>query len=426
MDISVLITLVIVVIAYGFIIFGKKNKAVIVFGLSLVIAALKLVEGLDPENISRVVDLDTLGLLLGMMIIVAFLNTSGFFEYFSIKVIKFGGERFYFTLTLLMIVVALTSAFLDNVVTIIVMAPMMFLIADMLGMDPVPLIVLTLVIDNIGGGATLIGSPFNLVLGSISGFSFNDFIIKLGPASIFAFIAVMLYFKRFIKVDEAVVSKIRRLSEMDEGRAINDRKMMQMSLAVFLTVILLFVVHNLIDVDLSYIALLGGVFLLVANKKDFEYVAAKIDWDMLFFFAGLYITSYALESVGITSLIAEGLKSVMSNQLMILITPFILAAISVPILNNVPAALIFGPVLKILVGAGFPTIIWWSFALSGNLATSLTPLGAVQNIVAVAYLEKEIGRSFGFKEYVRWMIMPVAISLMIGLAYIFGIFMISK
>ncbi|AKI98239.1 citrate transporter [Kosmotoga pacifica] len=423
---NTLITLIIVVVTYGFIIFGKKNKAVITFGLALVIAAMKLVEGLEPENISRVIDLDTLGLLTGMMIIVAFLNSSGFFEYFSIKVIKFGGERFYFTLTLLMVVVALTSAFLDNVVTIIVMAPMMFLIADLLDMDPVPLIMLTLVIDNIGGGATLIGSPFNLVLGSISGFSFNDFIIKLGPASILVFMVLMLYFKKHIKVDASIISNIKKLDEMDENKAITDWKMMRVSLAVFLAVIILFVIHTVIGVELSYIALLGGIVLLLVNKKGFDHVSDKIDWDMLFFFAGLYIISHALESIGITELMANGLLHFQDSQLMMLIIPFALAAIFVPILNNVPAALIFGPVFRILVGFGFSTMIWWAFAISGNFATSLTPLGAVQNIVAITYLEREIGRSFGFKEYVRWMIMPVTISLVIGLLYILGLFAISK
>jgi len=282
MTANAILVLIIVATAYLYIIFGKKNKPVVVFSLALIISALRLVEGLDAENFSHVVDVDTLGLLTGMMI-VAFLSKSGFFEYFSIKIIKFGWKRFFLTVTMLMIIVALTSAFLDNVVTILVMVPMIFLISDMLEISPIPLIMLTILMDNIGGAATLIGSPLNLVIGSISWYSFNDFMVKMGPVSILAFIAVLLYFKRHLKIDEKTLNNIEKLNQMDENKAITDKKMMIYSLIDFVLVIILFILHSTLNVELAVIALLGGSILVFKFTHGYEDVAKDIDWDMLFF-----------------------------------------------------------------------------------------------------------------------------------------------
>ncbi|ONN28068.1 citrate transporter [Thermosipho affectus] len=419
MPLKHILVIIIVLTSYLYIIFGKKNKPAVVFSLALLISALRLVNGLNSENFSHIVDVDTLGLLTGMMMIVAFLNKSGFFEYFSIKIIKFGGKKFFLTMTLLMIIVALTSAFLDNVVTILVMAPMIFLISDMLELNPIPLIMLTILMDNIGGSATLIGSPLNLVIGSISGYSFNDFIKVMGPVSILAFIGVLLYFKKHLKVDEKSLKNIEKLNQMDEKKAITNPKMMWFSLIDFIIVIILFILHSTLNLELSVIALIGGSILIIKFSNGYEDVGKDIDWDMLFFFAGLYMTSYALEEIGFTQQIANLFLPFKSNNLIILGVFYILSIITIPILNNVPSALILAPVIKILVSHGVNPILWWTFAIASNFATSLTPLGAVQNLVAVNYLEKNLGRKFGFFEYMRWKIVPVFLTLIIGIVYIF-------
>ena len=418
MDLHSVFVLILVSIAYLYIIFGKKNKPVVVFGIALIISAFRLVDGLNTENFSHVVDIDTLGLLTGMMIIVAFLNKSGFFEFFSIKIIKIGGKNFYLTVSLLMIIVALTSAFLDNVVTILVMAPMIFLISDMLEISPIPLMMLTIIMDNIGGSATLIGSPLNLVIGSISGLSFNDFLIKMGPVAIFAFIAVLFYFKKHIKIDEKLLSNIEKLFEMDENRAITNKQMMIFSLIDFVIVITLFILHSILNVELAVIALLGSSFLIFKFSNGYEDVAKDIDWDMLFFFAGLYMLSYALEEIGFTEKIASMFSPIISHQILILFIFYLISIFTVPILNNVPTALILAPVIKILVAKGVSPLLWWTFAIGANFSTNLTPLGAIQNIVAVNFLEKNLGRKFRFFEYLKWKIIPVLISLIIGAFYI--------
>ncbi|SHH52688.1 ArsB/NhaD family transporter [Thermosipho atlanticus] len=413
-----IIALLIVGIAYYYIIFGKKYKAPVVFGLSLIVAALKLVEGLEPENISKVVDFNTLGLLAGMTVIVEFLKKTGLFQFLAIRIVKIGGKRFFWTVVGLMLLVAISSAFLDNLVTIILIAPMIFLIADTLGLDPVPFLILTIIIDNIGGMSTLIGSPLNLVLGSVSGLGFNDFIKNMGLITIISFIAVILMFRKYTKIDEGILSKLKKLADIDERKAIVDPKSLKFTISVFFLVIVLFALHNVVNIDLSFIALLGAILVMLFHKKEFNDISSEIDWDTLFFYAGLYILSYALEEIGITNLLAGLFMPLSGNYFLATIVIFGFVSLAIPWLSAVPGTLIIAPVLKILVNSGFSTQFWWVYGVSANLATNLTPLGAVQNIVGVNLLSKQIGRNFGFGEYMKWAFKPFLVTSLIGLGYV--------
>ncbi|MCD6105114.1 MAG: anion permease [Thermosipho sp. (in: Bacteria)] len=172
------------------------------------------------------------------------------------------------------------------------------------------------------------------------------------------------------------------------------------------------------NVELAVIALLGGSFLIFKFSNGYEDVAKEIDWDMLFFFAGLYMLSYALEEIGFTEKIASMFSPIISHQILILFIFYLISIFTVPILNNVPTALILAPVIKILVAKGVSPLLWWTFAIGANFSTNLTPLGAIQNIVAVNFLEKNLERKFRFFEYLKWKILPVLISLIIGAFYI--------
>ncbi|OOC43387.1 SLC13 family permease [Thermosipho sp. 1074] len=408
----------IVIIAYGYIIFGKKYKAPIVFGLAILVSALKLIEGLEPENISRVVDFNTLGLLAGMTVIVEFLKKTGLFQFLAIRVVKIGGKRFFLTITGLMILVAVSSAFLDNLVTIILIAPMIFLITDSLGLNPIPFLMLTIFIDNIGGMSTLIGSPLNLVLGSVSGLGFNDFIKNMGLITIISFAITMLLFKKYTVVDKDVEEKLEKLSDIDETMAITDKKSLRFTLLVFLIVLSLFGLHQVVEVDLSFVALLGAVAVILFHKKNFNDISNEIDWDTLFFYAGLYILSYALEEVGITRLLANMFLPLSGHLFYSLLAIFAFTSIAIPWLSAVPGTLIIAPVIKILVNAGFSPSFWWIYAVSANLATNLTPLGAVQNIVGVNLLSKQIGREFSFGEYIKWAFKPYLLTSLVGFTFV--------
>ncbi|MDK2946827.1 MAG: hypothetical protein PWQ85_1622 [Geotoga sp.] len=417
MDLEKIFALLIVVIAYYYIIFGKKYKAPVVFGLALIVAALRLVEGLEPDNISKVVDFNTLGLLAGMTVIVEFLKKTGLFQFLSIRIVKIGGKRFFWTVVGLMALVAVASAFLDNLVTIILIAPMIFVICDTLGLDPIPFLILTIIIDNIGGMSTLIGSPLNLVLGSVSGLGFNDFIRNMGLISIISFVVVLLLFKKYTKINQQILDRLESLRNIDERKAIVEPKSLKFTLSIFLVVIFLFAIHNVVEIDLSFIALLGAVAVMLYHRKEFNEISNEIDWDTLFFYAGLYILSYALEEIGITKMLAGMFMPLLAHKLLATFAIFGFVSISIPWLSAVPGTLIIAPVVRILVSSGFSSQFWWVYGVSANLATNLTLLGAVQNIVGVNLLSKQIGRNFGFGEYMKWTFKPYLVTSIIGLGY---------
>ena len=408
---TALIVLVLAVLAYYFIIFVNNiENSVTTLFFAIIIMFLKLhptgasnqeLLPMNMENLSHIVDFNTLGLLLGMMIIVAFLKKSGFFQYMIINILRLSRGNFHRMLLMLMIIVALTSAFLDNVITIMMTLPMIFLIADTMEIDPAPFVFMTIFIDNVGGMATLIGSPLNLVLGSISGKSFNEFIMNTGVFSIIAFIVIYWLSKRMIKLNDESLSKIRRLLEMDPNKAITDKKMMRVSTIVFLLVVVGFILHSFFEVELSYVSLLGALTLLFAFRKSFEKVAEDIDWDTLFFYMGLYIISYSLEEIGVIEAIAKALSPLASHPIIAFLGILWGSAIVIPFLSAVPGTLILAPVLKYLVGYGFSPNIWWAYAFGANLGTNLTPLGAVQNLIGVAMLEKQTGRKITFGEFMK-------------------------
>ncbi len=408
---TALIVLVLAVLAYYFIIFVNNiENSVTTLFFAIIIMFLKLhptgasnqeLLPMNMENLSHIVDFNTLGLLLGMMIIVAFLKKSGFFQYMIINILRLSRGNFHRMLLMLMIIVALTSAFLDNVITIMMTLPMIFLIADTMEVDPSPFVFMTIFIDNVGGMATLIGSPLNLVLGSISGKSFNEFIMNTGIFSIIAFIVIYWLSKRMIKLNDESLSKIRRLLEMDPNKAITDKKMMRVSTIVFLFVVVGFVLHSFFEIELSYVSLLGALTLLLAFRKSFEKVAEDIDWDTLFFYMGLYIISYSLEEIGVIEAIAKALSPLASHPIIAFLGILWGAAVVIPFLSAVPGTLILAPVLKYLVGYGFSPNIWWAYAFGANLGTNLTPLGAVQNLIGVAMLEKQTGKKITFGEFMK-------------------------
>ncbi|MCD6449639.1 MAG: anion permease [Thermotogaceae bacterium] len=410
---TALIVLVLAVLAYYFIIFVNSiENSVTTLFFAIIIMLLKLHPAhtsatnpelfpMNMENLSHIVDFNTLGLLLGMMIIVGFLKKSGFFQYMIINILRISKGNFHRMLLLLMIIVALTSAFLDNVITIMMTLPMIFLIADTMEVNPAPFVFMTIFIDNVGGMATLIGSPLNLVLGSVSGKSFNEFILNTGVFSIIAFIVIYLLSKKMIKLSSESLSKIKGLLEMDPEKAIADRKMMKVSTTIFLLVVAGFVMHSFSEIELSYISLLGALTLLFIFRKSFEKVSEDIDWDTLFFYMGLYIISYSLEEIGVIEAVAKAASPLASHPIIAFLGILWISALAIPFLSAVPGTLILAPVLKYLIGYGFSQNIWWAYALGANLGTNLTPLGAVQNLIGVSMLEKQTGKKVTFGEFMK-------------------------
>ncbi|MGM0640710.1 MAG: SLC13 family permease [Thermotogota bacterium] len=417
---NAVIVLLSTVIAYYFIIFSKKiNKAIMTFFIATVLFILKPVQGLNFENTGDIISFETLGILLGMMIIVEIMKETGFFTFVAVNVIKISKGNFWMVMFLLMIVVIFFSAFLDNLVTIILVAPIIFLIADTIRINPAPLMIFAIIVDNIGGMSTLIGSPLNIVLGSIGDLDFNRFLVIMLPISLISFVSSFILFKKQNDFDiESFNLRLKSLMKMDASKTIQDKNLMIKSVVIFLIVLTGFIMHTIIDIDLALIAMSGALLLMLLSGKDFEKMSKQIDWNTMFFYAGLFIITFSLEKIGVIEIISNVFMPLNDSPLILMLIIMWLGSIITPFLSAVPGTLIMAPVISLLVQNGGPYELWFAFAIGANLGTNLTPLGAVQNIVGLSLIEKQTGDSYGFVQYMKITYKFVLIPMLLGTAYL--------
>ncbi|HQQ57193.1 MAG TPA: SLC13 family permease, partial [Mesotoga sp.] len=276
------------VVAYILIISGKLNRSTVAFAAGTLILISKIIPDFDMKEIGRLVDFNTIGILIGMMIVVGTLRTTGFFEFVAVYVVRLTKGRLRFLMTLFMVTIAVFSAFLDNVTTILLFAPVIFLVADALGVSPKTFMLAGVLIANIGGTATLIGDPPNILIGSASGFGFMDFIKIDGPISILAIIVTVIYLDRVtFKPYRNTEDKLQRLASMDPSKAIVSRSGLIKSLVVFLAIIIGFLIHGLLKIEPSIIALTGAAAAMLLSGRNFAQLSEDIEWDTIFFFIGL-------------------------------------------------------------------------------------------------------------------------------------------
>ncbi|UYP01033.1 SLC13 family permease [Oceanotoga sp. DSM 15011] len=418
---SSVLVLAIAVLTYYFIIFARKiKKSIITFFLGVLLFMFKPVPGLNFENVGNIVSFETLGILLGMMIIVEIMKESGFFTFTAVNVIKLSRNKFWTAIFLLMIVVILFSAFLDNLVTIILIAPIIFLISDTLNIDPAPLMMLSIFVDNIGGMSTLIGSPLNIVLGSVGKLDFTQFLITMLPLTIISFLITFFMFKATYKEDTSNFSeKLKKLSEMDPKKAIQDKNSMIKSLIIFVIVLLGFMFHSIINMNIAIIAISGSMVLMLLTKRDFESMAKQLDWDTMFFYAGLFIVTFSLQEIGVIDVISNLFIPLINTPLVLMLIIMWVGALVIPFLSAVPGTLLIAPVVGVLISKGAPFELWYAYAIGANLGTNLTPLGAVQNIVGASLIQKQTGKEIGFAEYMKMASLTVLATLIVGTLYLF-------
>lgn len=279
------------------------NRTVAALLGAAVVITFGIVE--QSEAAGEFIDWNTIGLLAGMMVIVAVLDKTGLFEYLAIKSARWGRARPGRILILLAVVTAVLSAFLDNVTTVILMVPVTFLIADALGISPLPFILTQVLASNIGGAATLIGDPPNILIGSAAGLSFADFVLNLAPVVLLTLPFVLLYlylvFRKELKASQGAEETIMGL---DARGAIRDAVLLRKCLIVLGLVILGFFLHGLLHLEAATIALFGAAVLLLYAGSDVEGVLREVEWPTLFFFIGLFVLVGGLEATGVVGGVA--------------------------------------------------------------------------------------------------------------------------
>lgn len=398
------------------------NRTVAALLGAAVLIAFGVVE--QSEAASEFVDWNTIGLLAGMMVIVAILDKTGIFEYLAIKSAQWGKARPGRILILLALVTAFLSAFLDNVTTVILMVPVTFLIADALGMSPIPFLLSQVLASNIGGAATLIGDPPNILIGSAAGLTFADFIINMTPVVLLTIPAVLayLYFvfrKEFRRSKEAE----KTIRKMDARGAIRDRVLLRRSLTVLGLVIVAFFLHGALHLEVATIALLGAAALMLYARSDIEEVLREVEWPTLLFFVGLFILVGGLEVTGFVGGVAQLLTGVGSATSPVTAVVIIWgSALASAVVDNIPFTATMIPVIQELARAeGLSDAkiapLWWSLAIGADFGGNATLIGASANVV-VAGMSERAGQKISFVKFMIYGIPVTLISLLIATPYV--------
>ena len=397
------------------------NRTVVALLGAVIVIASGVVE--QAEAAVEFIDWNTIGLLAGMMIIVAVLDKTGIFEYLAIKSAKWGKARPRRILILLGAVTAFLSAFLDNVTTVILMVPVTFLIADALGVSPLPFLLAQVMASNVGGAATLIGDPPNILIGSAANLSFADFGVNLAPLVILTLPIVLgffyLAFRKDLRANEQAEAAIRALNP-DE--AIRDRVLLRKSLIVLGAVILGFFLHGLLHLEAATIALFGAAALLLYAKSNVEEILREVEWPTLLFFVGLFVLVGGLEATGFVGRIAELLTEATESLSLTAVIVLWGSALASGIVDNIPFTATMIPVIEELAQAeGLPETevrpLWWALAIGADFGGNLTLIGASANVV-VAGMSEKAGKKISFLKFLAYGAPVTLISLAIATPYV--------
>ena len=380
---------------------------------------------LDQEQAAtEFVDWNTIGLLAGMMVIVAIFERTGVFEYLAIKSAQWGKARPGRILILLSVVTAFLSAFLDNVTTVILMVPVTFLIADALESSPMPFLLTQVMASNVGGAATLIGDPPNILIGSAADLSFLDFVFALTPVVLLTLPAVLgvlyLMFRKDLSHSKDAEETI---GAMDAAASIRDPILLRKSLIVLGLVIVAFFLHGALHLEAATIALFGAAALMLYARSDVEGVLREVEWPTLLFFVGLFVLVGGLEATGFVGSIASALTNIASGTSALTAIVVIWGSgIASGVVDNIPFTATMIPVIQDLANAeGLSEEevrpLWWSLALGADFGGNLTLIGASANVV-VAGMSERAGQKISFIKFMIYGIPVTLVSLTIATVYV--------
>lgn len=421
---------VIFLTAYAVIVSEKIHKTIVaLFGASLLLV-LKLLQQREAFHVEELgVDWNVIFLLISMMIIINLMKPTGIFEYIAIKSAKWGKGDPFRILAIFAVVTAALSAFLDNVTTVLLITPVTLLIADALEVDPIPYLLSGVFASNIGGTATLIGDPPNIMIASKAHLDFMDFIYHLTPA-VFVIMAAYLLIIRLIwgrKLSAGDELK-QRIMRMDERQAIKDPVMLVKSLIVLAIVLAGFVLHGVLQLQPASVALFGAsLLLLLSAKHDLHHVFSEVEWPTIFFFIGLFIIVGAVVKVGLIRVMSEQVLALTKGDLFA--TSMVLmwfSAFASAIVDNIPYVATMNPLIIDMAQRLWPgetglrllqhpdlMPLWWSLALGACLGGNGSAIGASANVIVIGISEKA-GRKISFMRFMAYgmpiMIATVAIS----------------
>ncbi len=393
------------------------HRAVIV----LVGAALfVLVGALNQEQAFEAIDLDTLGLLVGMMIIVTITERTGIFEQAAIMAMRVSKGKPLAVVAMMVGMTALLSAFLDNLTSILLIAPITIIVASKFGMPPVPLLIMQIIASNIGGTATLVGDPPNIMIAGATGLSFNAFLINLAPISIVTLVVVcgVLYITRrsqFRGHGDTV-----DLQDMQPEVALATGRALWLPLGILSATIVAFFVHGAIGLEPATVALVGAAAMLLSDVAPIEETLGRIDWTTLFFFIGLFVMVGGLEHVGFIDSVAAATKDLTAGSRPAELFAILgIAAVGSAFVDNIPFTAAMIPVVEQLNEANDDSY-WWALSLGACFGGNATIIAAAANVACQGVAERH-GVRITFREFLKWGVPATLMSLAIAAAYIWAV-----
>ncbi len=416
-----IISIVVFVAVMALVVTEKIHRAI----AALLGAVALLVLGIvDFDTGMESIDFNTLGVLCGMMLFVACVRQSGLFEYVAIKAAKLCKGQPWLIMVALCVITAVFSALLDNVTTILLIGPMTIMLCRALEIDATSFLIAEILASNIGGTATLIGDPPNIMIGSAAGLSFFDFIRYDAPVAIVVLVVVLVIFRflygRKLSVSQESVQAVMQLSETD---AIKDRSLFRKSITMIVLVTAAFMLHGVLHLESSVIALAAAGIMLLISKVDLETAIEGVEWSTIGFFLGLFIVVGAMEHTGVITMVGEALIDATGGDMVLLMIALLWgSAILSAILDNIPFVATMIPIISVMSASGvdvFP--LWWAISLGACLGGNGTLVGASANVVLASIANKE-GYPITFMGFTRIGLPIMIVSVLICTGYLLLVF----
>jgi Na+/H+ antiporter NhaD/arsenite permease-like protein len=418
-----IIAVLVFVVAYALIATERIHKTAVALAGAAIMVALPVINSDDVfYSHDTGIDWDVIFLLLGMMIIVSVLRQTGVFEYTAIWAAKRARGSPLRIMILLVLVTAIASALLDNVTTVLLIAPVTLLVCDRLEIGPAPFLMAEAFASNIGGTATLIGDPPSIIIGSRAGLSFNDFLIHLTPIVIVMIaVFVALLPRLFPGAFDVDPERVADVMSLEEREAIRDPRLLIKCGAVLAAVLAGFIAHSAIHMEPSLVALVGAGILILLSKLEHSDYLSSVEWDTLLFFAGLFVMVGALVKTGVVNHLARLATAVTGGHalfatMLILVVSCVLSGI----VNNVPYAATMAPIVAQLLpsmGHAHSQALWWALVLGTDLGGNLTAVGASANVVILG-IARRADSPISFWEFTRKGLVVTVMSVALSALYL--------
>jgi anion transporter len=367
------------------------------------------------------VDWNVIFLLFGMMVIVSVLRRTGIFEYVAIWAAKRARGKPYRLMVMLCVLTAVASALLDNVTTILLIAPVTFLVCERLGLRPGKYLIAEVLASNIGGAATLVGDPPNIIIASKAGLSFNDFLVHMAPivvvlVFVYCLMCRWLFRKEFVYDEERAAA----VMSLNEREAITDPALLAKSAAVLALVVAAFVLHPVLHYEPSIVAILGAGLLVLITRVSTSDALHDVEWPTLVFFAGLFIMVGGLVETGVIGDLSRSAAEATEGQLGVAAFGLLGgSAVLSAIVDNIPYVATMSPIVASLVEdqGSDGQVLWWALALGADLGGNATAIGASANVVALG-LSERAGHRIGFWEFTKYGLVVTVVTVSLCVPYI--------